>query len=238
MNRLVAHAPMSLVPDTSFHQQGAPWLVEEETEHLQEVATFAPAGYEPGYAYPLVVWLHSEGSDENALPQVMPHMSVRNYVSVAPRGVELDGSTGWIQTPEAIAEAEQSVVDAIDAASDMFNVHPERIFLVGSGQGGTMAVRLALQDPGRFAGAVSLDGPLPQGHRPFGRLNDARGLPLLLAASRESQGYPEPQLCSDLALLHSAGFQVAIRQYPGDDELTTAMLADVNRWVMDLVAPC
>jgi hypothetical protein len=42
-------------------------------------------------------------------------------------------------------------------------------------------------------------------------------------------------MCRDLALLHSAGCRVAIRQYPGNDDLTTAMLADVNRWAMDII---
>jgi hypothetical protein len=38
-----------------------------------------------------------------------------------------------------------------------------------------------------------------------------------------------------LRLLHSAGCTVALRQYPGCDEVTTDMLADMDRWLMDLV---
>jgi hypothetical protein len=38
-----------------------------------------------------------------------------------------------------------------------------------------------------------------------------------------------------LRLLHSAGCTVALRQYPGGDELTTGMLADINRWMMERV---
>jgi phospholipase/carboxylesterase len=41
---------------------------------------------------------------------------------------------------------------------------------------------------------------------------------------------------SDLRLLHSAGFSLALRQYPGDDELTTAMLSDMDRWMMERIS--
>jgi hypothetical protein len=47
--------------------------------------------------------------------------------------------------------------------------------------------------------------------------------------------HPDRRVCSDLRLLHSAGCTVALRQYPGDDELTTSMLSDLDRWLMESV---
>ena len=47
---------------------------------------FAPLHYEPGYSYPLIVWLHGHGNDERQLVRIMPLVSMRNYVAVAPRG--------------------------------------------------------------------------------------------------------------------------------------------------------
>jgi phospholipase/carboxylesterase len=38
-----------------------------------------------------------------------------------------------------------------------------------------------------------------------------------------------------LRLLHVAGCTVALRQYPGGDNLTSNMLSDLDRWVMELV---
>jgi phospholipase/carboxylesterase len=48
---------------------------------------FSPIHYEPSYAYPLLVWLHGRNNDENQLPKMMPHVSMRNYVAVAPKGL-------------------------------------------------------------------------------------------------------------------------------------------------------
>jgi phospholipase/carboxylesterase len=199
-------------------------------------ATFAPLAYESGYKYPLIVWLHGDGACENSLPQVMKHVSLRNFVAVAPRGVEaLADGYGWSQFADCVDAAEDAVFDAIDSTRERFSLHANRVFLVGSGSGGAMAMRVALRHPNKFAGVATLDGALPSGDALLCRVNDARKLPLLLSASKQSIDYPESRMCRDLALLHSAGCRVAIRQYPGNDDLTTAMLADVNRWAMDII---
>lgn len=199
-------------------------------------ATFAPMAYERGYDYPLIVWLHGDGCDEHSLSRVMQHVSVRNFVAVAPRGVvEQSEGYGWEQSIEAIDAAEEAIGDTINSAVENFSIHPRRVFLVGVGSGGTMAMRVALRRPEWFAGAATLDGPLPTGHQLLRRVNELRTLPLLLSSSRASETYPEGQVGEDLSLLHSAGCRVGVRQYPGDTDLTTAMLADVNRWAMDLV---
>lgn len=51
-------------------------------------ATFIPQRYEPNYAYPLLVMLHSRGGDEQQMVRSMPALSWRNYVAVGLRGPE------------------------------------------------------------------------------------------------------------------------------------------------------
>jgi phospholipase/carboxylesterase len=206
-----------------------------------EYSLFVPLHYEPRYAYPLLVWLHAEGGNERELRQLMPHVSVRNYVAASARGVtDVEGAAhgySWQQTPSEIGEAAERVRQCIDAASERFNVHAERVFIAGNGSGGTMALRLALQFPEWFAGAASLGGPMPTGHAPLGRVKEARTMPLLLASCRESADYPPARVADDLRLLHAAGISLSLRQYPGEHELTTVMLADLDRWLMERVCP-
>jgi len=38
-----------------------------------------------------------------------------------------------------------------------------------------------------------------------------------------------------LRLLHSAGMSVTLRVYPGGDELSPQMLADVDRWIIEQI---
>ena len=44
---------------------------------------FVPMHYEPNYSYPLIVWLHGDGRDQNEMLKYMPSVSTRNYVALA-----------------------------------------------------------------------------------------------------------------------------------------------------------
>ncbi len=99
-----------------------------------------------------------------------------------------------------------------------------------------MAFRLALNLPHVFAGAVSLGGPFPTGFNPLAQLTAARGLRWLLSTGRESRRYPPEQVCENLRLLYAAGMSISLRQYPCGDDLTTQMLGDVDRWIMEQLA--
>jgi predicted esterase len=98
-----------------------------------------------------------------------------------------------------------------------------------------MALRIALQHPERFAGVASIGGPFPEGAAPLTRLRQLRGLPMLIAQGRDSLEYPLQQSCEELRLFHAASLRVSIRQYPVADDLTTAMLSDLNAWLMEQV---
>jgi len=203
---------------------------------------FAPMHYAPGYAYPLIVWLHGCGGDERQLQRVMPMVSMQNYVAVAPRGIELpaEGETGrprygWTQSDEHIQQAEQRVFDAIELAGRKFHIARKRVFLTGFDAGGTMAMRIAMSHPSRFAGALSLCGAFPTGRTPFSNLVAARRLGFFVATGRGSLEYPAEQVCEDLRLLHTAGLSITLRQYPCGQELMPQMLADVDRWIIEQI---
>ncbi len=203
---------------------------------------FAPLHYEPNYAYPLIVWLHGANDDQRQLKRIMPFVSMRNYVAVAPRGtVQADDSAehsgcSWSQTEDHILLAEHRVLEAVASACQQSNVNSDRIFLAGFGTGGTMAFRLALNLPQYFAGAVSINGPFPSGLRPLAQLHRVRQLNFLLASGRDSGRYPPVSVCADLRLIYAAGMSISLRQYPCGDDLTTHMLSDVDRWIMQQIA--
>jgi phospholipase/carboxylesterase len=244
MNRLVLDAKKtpasnSLAPTHDSHRLTALDCGRDGREEAAPHATFTPIHYEANYAYPLLIWLHGQGNNEHELRQIMPKVSMRNYVGVAPQGTWKDtrqrGRHGWRQVSEMIEDAETRIAECISAAQQRFNIHPNRIFLAGHGSGGTMAVRVAWNDPTRFAGVISINGPLPTRQSPLRRVKELRQLPCLLATSRNSKSYPSAQVCDDLRLLHAAGCTVALRQYPGGDGLTSWILADLDRWMMELV---
>lgn len=197
-----------------------------------------PMHYEPNYAYPVVVWLHSDGGDEKQILRVMQHISMRNYVGIGVRGSNpCEGRRGyeWEQSASCILTAENRVQEAIAAAKAKFNVNDARVFVAGHEAGGTMAYRLALRSPQSYAGALSVGGPFPLGQMPLANLHNIRDLPLFLAYCRDSETYSSDDLVDELPLFHAAALKVAIRQYPCGDELTTQMLADMDAWMMEHV---
>ena len=223
---------------------------------------FSPMHYEPGYAYPLFVWLHGNGTNECQLTRLMPLLSMRNYVAVATQGIavtvpaprgtaeELDSldvmdmiNSGmrsrvqydWPQNEEAVSVAEQRVFDCISVARQKNNIAEDRIFLAGFGNGGTMALRLGLLYPESFAGVVSIGGSFPSGHLPFRQWNAVRNLPVLLAVGEKSTFFSPADACGALELFHAAGLPTVIREYPCGQEIAPAMRQDVNRWIMEQV---
>jgi len=235
--------PQSLALDDKYHWLGEPTISSPPEPCLAETphCLFAPLHYERGYAYPLIVWLHGPGSNEQELQQVMPHISMRNHIAVAPRGVQdtncMGCGFGWKQTIDAVVEAGDRVKGCLEFAQQRFHIHPERIFVAGVGSGGTMALRMGMEHPELFAGAVSLGGPVPRGLRPLKRINEARTLPLLLAISPDPMDYSLDHAMGDLRLLHYAGFSLSLRLYPDSDPLTTTMLSDANGWIMEQICP-
>lgn len=210
--------------------------------HDASYSLFAPLHYEPKYPYPLIVWMHAPGrAGERQLAEIMPALSIRNYVAVAPRGFPCEqqraglGRLDWPQTEAYIEETERRVFGAIEAARRKCHVAEGRIFIAGFGTGGTMAFRVAMNQPKRFGGVLSLCGGFPHGHHPLAHLAIARRLPLSLAVGRDSLEYSPDEACDDLRLFHSAGMSVTLRQYPCGQELSKQMLRDMDRWIIEQV---
>ena len=210
-----------------------------------EHSFFVPLHYEANYAYPLLVWLHGPCDNHRQIRQVMPHVSQRNYV-----GVSVDSPTQtrdlmtdpqpWRQSVSSITESLRRVDEVVSAASNRFNVNPNRVFLAGFDCGGTMALRLGMAAPHRFAGVASIGGAFPDSHHPMSNLLQVRRLPLMIAHGRDSEIYPIARICEELRLFHVAGMSLNLRQYPCGHELTTQMLIDLDAWMMEIVTkvPC
>jgi phospholipase/carboxylesterase len=245
MNRIQASpSTISANPLPKSPQLAAGKFAAEHAE--APVSVFAPLHYERNYAYPLIIWLHGPHDDERQLRRIMPLISLRNYVAASPRGTvdyALASSAekasaagfGWSQDDAHLLAAESHVFAALKLAHRKFNVAPARVFLAGFACGGTMALRLALDHPDVFAGAASFAGAFPEGNRPLARIEEARKLKLMLATGRDGSDYPPEQVCRHLRLFHTAGMSVSLRQYPCGDDLTTTMLADLDRWIMEQV---
>lgn len=197
---------------------------------------FVPLHYVESYEYPLIVWLHSNGFNENQIDHVMPHISLRNYVGAGIRGNQAADSSGhqfnWHHSPAGIAASHDAVSEAVEEANERFSIHGSRIVLAGYGAGGTMAMRIAMRDPQRVAGAISIGGRMPQGAiRNLHELRRRR-LPMLWQWAELNPHYTARNLQTDCRSAMTVGCDVEVRQYPDDDEMNTVVLRDIDDWIM------
>ena len=236
-------------------------LLPTKTRLTHPHILFSPMHYEPNYAYPLLVWLHGTGSDERQLMKIMPQVSMRNYVAVAPRGLPIEQPTSApvldfsvsaiLQRPkekydwtlsDGIASGddstgiEQRIFDCITIAQERCNIAADRIFIAGFGTGGTAALRLAMLYPEYFMGAAAFGGDIPTGNCLFPNWQcpswQMTKVPSVLLGIDEAV---EENVCRMMELFYTAGLSADIRKYPDTEQLTSEMLQDLNRWMMQIV---
>lgn len=206
------------------------------------VRTFLPAGYEPRYPYPLLVFFHGHGGNEEQILRLAPRLSRRNYISIGLRGpVPADPASrnvaGYSWGGSAyLSLLEDYLVRAVQQTRRTYHVHSERIYLAGFAEGATLAYRLALDLAGKVAGVISFNGCMPRHQRPLLRLPEARALRVFIGHGIANAVVPLSMARADGKLLASAGLPVAMHTYPTNHRLHPDMLRDLNRWIIDRCA--
>lgn len=225
-------------------------------------ATLVPTAYEPNYEYPLLVGFHGRGGNEMQAIRWLERISDRNYVGFCPRGhVALDrpGRFGWSDESRegGIAKAsrtlsvserfrmmvsseiddptvagEFAVLDQIRVLSEEIAIHPNRIFLFGVGEGASMAYRLALSYPDRFAGVIAIQGWLPNDISYLTRFHESRRLKFLALHGAWDESMPLSDTRRQIDRLRDAGLDVAFQTYPSEGYPVPPMFDDINTWLM------
>jgi phospholipase/carboxylesterase len=198
------------------------------------VRLFLPDDYQPKYAYPLVVMLHGDGADEDAAARLAPRLSRRNYIAACPRGpVALGPSpTGrpafaWDAGDARLA---RYVLGVLNHARREYNVHAGRVYLLGVGEGASVAYRVGLTLRDRVAGVVALNGSPGTC-----RVQAARGLRVFVGHGASNPLVPVAAARKAARTLAAAGADVRFQAYPTTHHVHGDMLRDVNRWLIERV---
>src|SRR4051794_29081501 len=201
------------------------------------IRTFLPAGYEPRYAYPLIVFFHGHGGNEEQILRLAPRVSRRNYISIGLRGplglgpVGKRGHNGYSWgAASQLPLIEDYLLRAVLETRRHFHVHTERIYLAGFSEGASLAYRLGLSFPDKLGGVVSLNGCLPRHDRPLLRLPDVRSLRVFIGHGIANALVPMTLARADHRLLYAAGLPVTVHTYPTNHRIHPDMLRDLNRW--------
>lgn len=226
-----------VVSDLTRPAEGFYASAVDSPRHLP-VLTFLPGGYEPNYAYPLVLFFHGQGSSERQILRLAPRMSRRNYICIALRGPQVsvryqDGTLGytWDDDFRTDAFAEEYAFQAIEQACSTYSIHPQRIYLAGFCEGASQAYRLGLAYPTRFAGIIAMNGQLPS-NTPLLRWPETRRLRVFIGHGIANSIIPLTAARQTHRLLYTAGLDVQFLTYPTTHRIHADMLRDMNRWIM------
>lgn len=188
----------SIVPDShQWNDSTASPGPAPDAPHFCQVTDKAsacvPWNYEPGYAYPLIVWLTDEQTSADAALDHISQLSPQNYLGLTVDGCELSVS-GQAMNPgdvELLTAAENQIVSAVQTMRESFNVHSDRVFLAGAGTSASAALLIALHQADWFAGAISFGGELPALARLLAHRREVAGRRFWLSGPRAESLWPE-----------------------------------------------
>lgn len=140
-------------------------------EYAATPAVYVPAKLAQATEVPLLVVLHAGGATKDSVltsrwKQVADELGL---ALVAPSGrlcVGADPKNGalWYRNIDDFANPkrsflyEKSVNDAIDGFKKQHKIDRTRVYLAGEGDGATVALHVAMSQPGLYKGVVALDG--------------------------------------------------------------------------------
>jgi phospholipase/carboxylesterase len=205
------------------------------------VRTFLPTGYEPNYAYPLIVLFHPNGGSDEQVLRLAPRISRRNAIYLSLRGpvasnvTDDDGlaSFGWGESGEHEDHLSDYLLKAVEQTRREFHIHSERVYLAGVAEGATVAYRMALRMPGKYAGVIAINGTVPRpAEGPLFRDDEVKDLRVLIAHGAANEVVPLELARRDFLALYAAGADVLLSTYPCTHTVHPNMLRDINRWVI------
>ena len=204
------------------------------------VSIYVPERYEERYAYPLVIWFHSDANDEDQLEQFMGAVSSQNYIGLALRGnSEHKSAGGYCWDPSSLLFGSVPLQDLLYVTTcrlrRAFHIHSERIFVAGSGHGADVALQTMIQRPEWFAGAILLDPACKSDSLKSDRLTGLRGKPMMMSVSRSCSHECMGRSVESVRLLRSAGasVDVEVTELPVDPTSNEARMID--HWIMGCI---
>ncbi|MBN2305478.1 MAG: hypothetical protein JXQ72_13415, partial [Anaerolineae bacterium] len=158
---------------------------------------YVPSSYDGETAAPLLVVLHPFASSSRAMEIVTGFDDVAEaqgalvvYPDVADLGWD-EGmrDTGW---PSGLARTDDTgfIAALVDHLAADYAIDESQVFLAGWGDGGTMAHRLACEQPERYAGIASYGGQPWDYHTDLCPDNPGASVSVLMLVGTEDVNYP------------------------------------------------
>ena len=199
---------------------------------------------------PTVIAIHGHGAHSQDLLGLAPYLANGRLLMICPEAEFMlqQGmpSYTWFEptgpdlkrTPEEFERVTARVSQFISEALTQYRGDPERTVVLGFSQGGSLAYRLGLGEPGRFAGVAALSTWLPEEAEQAAVAGDAlAALPVVVqhGTSDPAIGIDRGQDSRDR--LEALGVQLEYHEYDMQHQIGAESLGDLSAWckrVLDL----
>jgi phospholipase/carboxylesterase len=206
---------------------------------------YEPAGEGP---HPALIAFHGWGASALDLLGLAPYIADGRFLVICPQGpVEVPiGPTrgyGWypIRTggpldPDAIESAARDAARFIDAAVERYPINRRKLVILGFSQGGTMAYRLAVSTPAKFAALVGISTWFPPELKDKVTDRDAlERLPTLIQHGRADEMIEIGRARTSIENLRALRVPLTFREYDCGHEITAESLNDLSTFLMEKV---
>ena len=202
-----------------------------------------------------IIWLHGLGADGHDFVPIVPELGLPETLRVrfvfphAPmRPVTINGGMvmrawydvvdagGARREVEAGVRESQRQIEALMARERARGTPAASIVLAGFSQGGAMALHTGLRHPERLAGIMALSCFLPLGATLAAEASAAnREAPIFMAHGTHDPLIPLARGREARDALTALGYRVEWRQYAMPHAVCADEIADVARWLRDVL---
>jgi phospholipase/carboxylesterase len=199
-----------------------------------------------------IIWLHGLGADGHDFEPIVPELGLPKSTAVrfifphAPvRPVTINGGArmrAWYDvTPDGQQDAggiraSQGHVEALIARERTRGIAAGAIVLAGFSQGGAMALQTGLRHRERLAGILALSAYLPLPDTLAQEASAAnRDLPIFMAHGTQDPVIPISWAKRSRDFLVGLGYVVEWHEYLMPHSVCTEEIADIGRWLCQLL---
>lgn len=229
-------------------------LVGESTKKMAALESMEiETGPQPGAT---IIVLHGLGADGNDfvpiaqeldLAPVGPVRFVFPHAPVIPVTInngyrmrawyDILGVDLVLREDEAGLRASLGAVEELLAREKARGLPADRIVLAGFSQGCAMALMTGVRHKERFAGIAGLSGYLPLAQSTATERSDANALtPIFMAHGQHDNVVHIERGKTSCELLRVLGYEVEWREYPMAHSVCMEEIADLNRWLLKILA--
>ena len=214
-----------------------------------------PADNDPAHEgpHPAIIALHGFGANGQDLLGLAPLLQDGRLLMLCPQAplpVE-PGFPGYSWYPfrpggGAAEEDVRAAIDQlrafIDEALARYPIDPQRVLLLGFSQGGGLAYRLALSEPGRFVGLAALSTTFApesaEAIAPDGRLSAAAAaLPVLIQHGTDDEMIAVDRARDSRSRLQTLGLEPEYHEYAMGHGVGAESAQDLSAWVARRFGP-